>query len=85
MLFVFAAHLGPVAATVGVGTIWTASAVLGDVGLILFFVLSGFLITYLLLVEQKDRRRIDIPRWPLARSIPANCSCRTTGRPGKRT
>jgi peptidoglycan/LPS O-acetylase OafA/YrhL len=69
MLLVFAAHLGPVAATVGVGTIWTAPAALGSVGLVLFFVLSGFLITYLLLVEQKDRRRINIPRFYLRRIL----------------
>ena len=69
MLLVFAAHLGPVAATVGVGTIWTASPVFGNVGLILFFVLSGFLITYLLLVEQKDRKRIDISRFYLRRIL----------------
>jgi peptidoglycan/LPS O-acetylase OafA/YrhL len=69
MLLVFAAHLGPVAATVGVGTIWTAPAALGAVGLVLFFVLSGFLITYLLLVERKDRARIDIPRFYLRRIL----------------
>jgi peptidoglycan/LPS O-acetylase OafA/YrhL len=69
MLLVFAAHLGPVAATVGVGNIWTAPAALGAVGLVLFFVLSGFLITYLLLVEQKDRKRIDIPRFYLRRIL----------------
>jgi peptidoglycan/LPS O-acetylase OafA/YrhL len=69
MLLVFAAHLGPVAATVGVGAVWTAPAALGSVGLVLFFVLSGFLITYLLLVEQKDRRRIDIPRFYLRRIL----------------
>jgi peptidoglycan/LPS O-acetylase OafA/YrhL len=69
MLLVFAAHLGPVAATVGVGTVWTAPAALGSVGLVLFFVLSGFLITYLLLVEQKDRRRIHIPQFYLRRIL----------------
>jgi len=58
-----------VAATIGVGKVWTAPAELGALGLILFFVLSGFLITYLLLVEQKDRERIDIPRFYLRRIL----------------
>ena len=69
MLLVFAAHLGPVAATVGVGNVWTAPAEVGTVGLVLFFVLSGFLITYLLLVEQKDHARINIPRFYLRRIL----------------
>src|ERR1700722_5062097 len=69
MLLVFTAHLGPGADIVGVGSIWTAPAALGAIGLILFFVLSGFLITYLLLAEQKDRKRIDIPRFYLRRIL----------------
>ena len=47
MLLVFAAHAGVVAGTVG------------TIGLTLFFVLSGFLITYLLLMEQEVRGRIE--------------------------
>ena len=69
MMMVFAAHLGPVAATVGNWTIWTAPASIGRVGMVLFFVLSGFLITYLLLVEREDRHRIDIPRFYLRRIL----------------
>jgi peptidoglycan/LPS O-acetylase OafA/YrhL len=69
MMMVFASHLGPVAATIGVPTIWTAPATIGRVGMVLFFVLSGFLITYLLLVEREDRHRIDIPQFYMRRIL----------------
>jgi peptidoglycan/LPS O-acetylase OafA/YrhL len=69
MMMVFAAHLGPVAATIGISAIWTAPATIGRVGMVLFFVLSGFLITYLLLVEREDRHRFDIPRFYMRRIL----------------
>lgn len=69
MLLVFAAHLGPVGATVGIRQVWTAPGTTGTVGLILFFVLSGFLITYLLLIEQEKRQRISIPHFYLRRIL----------------
>jgi peptidoglycan/LPS O-acetylase OafA/YrhL len=69
MGMVFASHLGPVAATVGVSAIWTAPATIGRAGMVLFFVLSGFLITYLLLVEREDQHRMDIPRFYLRRIL----------------
>jgi peptidoglycan/LPS O-acetylase OafA/YrhL len=69
MMLVFAAHLGPVASALGVRDVWSAPAALGSIGLIVFFVLSGFLITYLLLGEQKERRRINIPQFYLRRIL----------------
>jgi peptidoglycan/LPS O-acetylase OafA/YrhL len=69
MLLVFAAHLGPTAATAGIASIWSAPAELGSIGLILFFVLSGFLITYLLLIEQDNHQKIDIPHFYLRRIL----------------
>ncbi|MCA9073906.1 MAG: acyltransferase [Planctomycetaceae bacterium] len=42
---------------------------LGEHGVNLFFVLSGFLITYLLLVERDDRGRIDTMRFYVRRTL----------------
>jgi peptidoglycan/LPS O-acetylase OafA/YrhL len=69
MGLVFASQLGPVAATIGVSNIWSAPATVGRVGMALFFVLSGFLITYLLLAERDERHSIDIPRFYLRRIL----------------
>ncbi|HTR31823.1 MAG TPA: acyltransferase [Puia sp.] len=69
MLLVFAAHLEPAAETVGVRIAWSADGAIGAAGLTLFFVLSGFLITYLLLAEQNDRQKIDTPHFYLRRIL----------------
>jgi peptidoglycan/LPS O-acetylase OafA/YrhL len=44
-------------------------SVLGDVGVTLFFVLSGFLITYLLLTEQARTSTINIGKFYLRRIL----------------
>jgi peptidoglycan/LPS O-acetylase OafA/YrhL len=69
MLLVFAAHLDPAAEAVGVKIAWSADGSIGAAGLTLFFVLSGFLITYLLLAEQDDRQKIDVPHFYLRRIL----------------
>lgn len=66
-LLVFSAHIGPSSATAASITTWTGSSDLGPIGLNLFFVLSGFLITCLLLVEQKETGHIDIGQFYLRR------------------
>lgn len=43
--------------------------VIGKLGVVLFFVLSGFLITYLLLVEETKFNRIDVSRFYLRRIL----------------
>ena len=42
---------------------------IGVLGLTIFFCLSGFLITYLLLVEKKRNNRIDIPKFYIRRIL----------------
>jgi peptidoglycan/LPS O-acetylase OafA/YrhL len=69
MLMVFADHLHSVAYTVGVRTAWRISGTIGTVGLKLFFILSGFLITFLLLMEREERQRIDVPHFYLRRIL----------------
>ena len=43
--------------------ILTFGRVGGNLGVIFFFVLSGFLITYLLLLELESKQRINIPKF----------------------
>ncbi len=43
--------------------------VIGKLGVVLFFVLSGFLITYLLLVEEKVRKKINVRKFYIRRII----------------
>jgi len=43
--------------------------IIGRLGVILFFVLSGFLITYLLLVEEKETKQIDIKAFYIRRIL----------------
>ena len=50
-------------------TVSFVGGVLGDIGVILFFVLSGFLITYLLLQEQKDAGTIRIKQFYIRRIL----------------
>ncbi len=42
---------------------------MGKIGVTLFFVLSGFLITYLLLVEEKEAKKIDIKAFYMRRIL----------------
>src|ERR1700679_371071 len=42
---------------------------LGDFGVVLFFVLSGFLITYLLLEEERVHGRIEVGRFYVRRAL----------------
>ena len=50
-------------------TVSFVGGVLGDIGVILFFVLSGFLITYLLLQEQQDLGTIKIKQFYIRRIL----------------
>lgn len=43
--------------------------IIGKLGVVLFFVLSGFLITYLLLIEEKKFKEIDIKKFYLRRIL----------------
>jgi peptidoglycan/LPS O-acetylase OafA/YrhL len=67
MLLVFLAHAAPVMKLAGLDLGWMDWGRLGRIGLILFFVLSGFLITYLLLLEQQDRHTINIGNFYMRR------------------
>jgi peptidoglycan/LPS O-acetylase OafA/YrhL len=69
MLLVFLAHVGPVMKLGGLDIGWMEWSRLGSTGMILFFILSGFLITYLLLVEQQDRHAINIPNFYMRRIL----------------
>lgn len=59
MLLVFAFHIP--------GTWWYLPN--GSLGVDLFFVLSGFLITSLLIEEHDDTRRIDLPKFYMRRAL----------------
>lgn len=56
----------------GVANIWTTSApiaLIGKLGVVLFFVLSGFLITYLLLEEEERSGRIAVGKFYMRRAL----------------
>ena len=42
---------------------------MGELGVVIFFVLSGFLITYLLLAEKKEYNTIDVRKFYLRRIL----------------
>jgi peptidoglycan/LPS O-acetylase OafA/YrhL len=69
MLLVFLAHAAPVMKLGGLDIGWPDWGNLGRTGLILFFILSGFLITWLLLQEKQDRQRIDIGHFYMRRIL----------------
>ena len=68
-LLVYSAHIGPSAGTAGHIYTWTGPSDLGPIGLNLFFVLSGFLITCLLLAEQQEGQRIQITNFYIRRML----------------
>lgn len=47
----------------------TSISLMGKLGVLLFFVLSGFLITYLLLTEEKETTRINIKQFYIRRAL----------------
>jgi len=49
--------------------VFTFGRVGGNLGVIFFFVLSGFLITYLLLLEQENHSKINVPKFYLRRVL----------------
>jgi len=69
MLLVFLSHAGPVMKLAGLDIGWTEWGRLGSIGLSLFFILSGFLITYLLLQERQDRHTINIGHFYMRRIL----------------
>jgi peptidoglycan/LPS O-acetylase OafA/YrhL len=74
-LAVFANHcLAPVVATLDLGTgvvglLGHVAVSQGETAVGFFFVLSGFLITYLLIVEQRTHGRIDLARFYARRTL----------------
>jgi peptidoglycan/LPS O-acetylase OafA/YrhL len=68
-LLVYSAHIGPSSGTAGHIYTWTGPLDLGPIGLNLFFVLSGFLITCLLLAEQQEGQRIQITNFYIRRML----------------
>lgn len=69
VLLVFAGHFGTVMSYWGLDLNFVCLSGLAGAGLILFFVLSGFLITYLLLLEQVDYRKINVPNFYIRRML----------------
>jgi len=56
----------------GLPSVWNTSAaiaIVGKLGVVLFFVLSGFLITYLLLVEEQQAGRISVMKFYIRRAL----------------
>lgn len=68
---VFIHHTEQFHALFGLPSFWNAPQIriLGNAGVVLFFVLSGFLITFLLAEEQQATGRIDVPRFYMRRML----------------
>lgn len=64
-------HIEQIKNLFGLESKWTNPAInlIGPLGVILFFVLSGFLITYLLLVEEKEMKGISIKSFYIRRIL----------------
>jgi len=64
-------HIEQIKDIYGLDNAWGYSAIrnLGSVGVTLFFVLSGFLITYLLLYEKKETGKIDVKKFHTRRVL----------------
>ncbi|NRB70857.1 MAG: acyltransferase, partial [Xanthomonadales bacterium] len=71
-LMVIVYHLERLKANMGLDGLWGKAAfvsLFGKLGVVLFFVLSGFLITYLLLAEEKRFAKIDLTSFYLRRVL----------------
>ena len=64
-------HIEQFKSLLGLENIWSNASILiiGKLGVILFFVLSGFLITYLLLMEEKNTNTISIRHFYIRRLL----------------
>lgn len=71
-LLVIVHHVEQVKHMFGFESYWVTVpfvGIVGKLGVVLFFVLSGFLITYLLCVEEKSFKKIDIKKFYLRRVV----------------
>ena len=71
-LLVIIHHIEQIKAISGIDNYWNSVAfigIIGKLGVVLFFVLSGFLITYLLLIEEYSYKRISIKNFYIRRVI----------------
>lgn len=71
-LIVIIHHIEQFKSIFGLKSLWETSQVIqsiGKLGVILFFTLSGFLITYLLLVEEKEKSTVNIKQFYMRRIL----------------
>ncbi|SDJ93542.1 acyltransferase family protein [Flavobacterium noncentrifugens] len=71
-LLVIIHHIEQIKSLLNIQNIWNSSpfvGVIGKLGVVLFFVLSGFLITYLLLAEEKSLKTINVRNFYFRRML----------------
>jgi peptidoglycan/LPS O-acetylase OafA/YrhL len=73
-LLVTITHIEQIKSMFGLPNYWDGNRnefidIVGKLGVILFFVLSGFLITYLLLFEKKETGTIDAGEFYISRTL----------------